>query len=71
MFGFTFDLAVDVNIPVDQVDLLARQPDESLDVVLPLVEGEDYDVPAPRLAQVVGEFVDEYFYFRRPLLSPR
>ena len=45
MFGFTFDLAVDVNISVDQVDLLARQPDEPLDVVLPLIEGEDDDIP--------------------------
>jgi hypothetical protein len=55
---FAGDEPVDIDIPVDHFDRLARQPDQTLDVVLRRVDGvlEDNDIPPVRVFELVDAF---------------
>ena len=64
--GLREELAVDVDVPVATLDGLPRHPDDPLDEVVHARDvgarrcAEHHDVAACRIAQVVGELVDQH-----------
>lgn len=60
MGGFGLDVAVDVDVPVDDFNRVAGAPDESFDKVLSGIGGvfEDDDVPDFGIGELVEVFED-------------